>query len=168
MQIRNWITSERIEMRGFVLLFCLVLLPIFTHAVALAAEQPDTQLPSTPFGATGLNNPAHDTTMTGTVQRLIAAPAAGLQLVIDGPQGSLTASLGPNVSREVRQSLSEGTPVQISGQMQTIDGKQYLLARKLTIDGKQIVVRNENGFLIHPSQRSHVPVNNSALYRSAK
>lgn len=171
MQIRNCINSKRVETRKFVSLFCLVLLSMLTLSVA-QAQQPGVPSTSISFRSTGLNTPAKDITMAGTVQQLITAHEAGtpvgLQLVVDGPQGSFTASLGPNLSREVLQSLSEGAPLQISGQMQTINGHQYLLARKLTIDGKQIVVRNENGFLVHTSQRSRASVNNSDLYRSAK
>jgi hypothetical protein len=144
---------------------------MLTFSVA-QAQQPRVPSTSSPFGSTGLNTPDKDIAMSGTIQQLITANEArtpgGLQLVVDGPQGSFTASLGPNLSREVQQSLSESAPVQISGQMQTINGQQYLLARKLTIDGKQIVVRNDNGFLVHTSQRSRASVNNTSLYRSAK
>jgi hypothetical protein len=167
MQIRNCINSKRVETRKFVSLFCLVLLSMLTFSVA-QAQQPRVPSTSSPFGSTGLNTPAKDITMAGTIQQLITAHEAGtpvgLQLVV----GSFTASLGPNLSREVQQSLPEGAPVQISGQMQTINGQQYLLARKLTINGKQIVVRNDNGFLVHTSQRSRASVNNTSLYRSAK
>lgn len=172
MQIRNWITSKRVETRTFALLSCLVLLSMFTHTVVLAAEQPNVQSTSTPFRAQALNNPAHDSAMSGTVQRLITnhkpGVPAGFQLLVDGPQGSFTASLGSNLSREVQLSLSQGAPVQISGVMQTINDKEYLLARTLTVSGKQTIIRNENGFLVHTSQRSRASANNSALYRSAK
>ena len=172
MQIRNWINSKRVETRNFVFFFCLVLLSMLTLTAAQAQQPGAPSTSSTRFGSSGLNTPAKDITMAGTVQQLITAHKAdtpvGLQLVVDGPQGSFTASLGPNLSREVQQSLSEGAPVQISGQMQTINGQQYLLARKLTIEGKQVVVRNENGFLVHASQRARASVNDSALYRSAK
>jgi hypothetical protein len=59
--------------------------------------------------------------MAGTVQQLITThpfgTPAGVQLAVDGPQGLFTASLGPNLSREVQQNLSEGAPIQISGQI---------------------------------------------------
>jgi hypothetical protein len=171
MQIRNWINSKWVETRKFVFLFCLVLLSMLTFSVA-QAQQPGAPSTSTPFGSTGLNTPAKDITMAGTVQQLItthpSGTPVGLQLVVDGPQGSFTASLGPNLSREVQQSLTEGAPVQISGQMQTFNGQQYLLARKITVTGKQIVVRNDNGFLVHTSQGARTSVNNAAGYRSAK
>jgi hypothetical protein len=52
--------------------------------------------------------------------------------------------------------------------MHAIDGTEYLVARKLTVDGNQIVIRNEYGFLVHASSRPGAAGNNAALYRSAK
>lgn len=165
MQILDWITSKRIEKRELASLVCLVLLSTFT--VALSAQSL-----STPFGPTALNSPAHDITVAGTIQQLITTHTSGAplgaQLVVDGPQGSFTANLGLNLRAEVQKSLSQGAPVQISGFMKAIDGKQFLMARTLTIADKQIVIRNENGVPVHPSQRSGVAANNSALYRSTK
>ena len=70
----------------------------------------------------------------------------------------------------MRQSLSQGAPVQVSVIQQTINGKQYLLVRKLTVAGKETVIRNEKGFLIRTpsSPHSRASVNPAALYRSAK
>lgn len=172
MQIRNGLFSKRLEKRDLVPSFCLVLLYLFTHVVALAAQEPGTQSPSTHSASAGAQTPVHDLTMSGAVQHLITAHTsgalAGFQLVVNGPQGSFTASLGSSLSREMQQSLLQDTPVQISGTMQTIDGEQYLLARKLTVNGNQIVIRNENGFLVHTKSRSGASIKNSALYRSAK
>ena len=146
MQIRNWIASERMRRRKLVFLSCLVLLSIPAFSVA-QTRQPRAQ---STVSSTGFNTPAHDITMSGTVQQFITAHTSGLQLLVDGSQGSFTASLGPKLSSEVRQSLSQGTPVQVVVIQQTTNGKQYLLVRKLTVAGKETVVRNENGFLVHP------------------
>ena len=165
MQILHWIASKRVETGRFVFLFCLALLSMPAFSVA-QTKQPGAQPTSS---STELGTPAHDITMTGTVQKLITAHASGLQLVVDGPQGSFTASLGPKLSSDARQSLSQGAPVQVSVIQQTINGKQYLLVRKLKVAGKETVVRNENGFLVHiPSQHSRASANPTALYRSAK
>src|ERR1700760_1457911 len=107
MQIRNWIISKRIERRMLSLLFCLALLSMFTGAVAHAAGQPVS------LTAKELSNPAHDITTAGTVQQLTPAGArSGLQLVVDGAEGSFTASLGSSLDHEVEQSLSQGASVQ--------------------------------------------------------
>ena len=163
MQILDWIFSRRVETRKFAFLFCLVLLSMPAFSVA-QVRQPVAQ-PASVF-----DTPARDITMTGTVQQLITAHSSGLQLVVDGPQGSFTASLGPNLSSEVRHSLSQGAPVQLSVIQQTISGKQYLLVRTLTVAGKKTTIRNEKGFLIRTpsSKRSRASVNPAAFYRSAK
>jgi hypothetical protein len=165
MQILDWIASKRLGTKDFVFLCCLVLLTIPAFSVA-QTRQPRAQ---STISSTGFSTPAHDITMTGTVQQLITTHTSGLQLVVDGSQGSFTASLGPKLSSEVRQSLSQGATVQVVVIQQSINGKQYLLVRKFTVAGKETVARNDNGFLIHTSsQRSGASVNPAAFYRSAK
>jgi hypothetical protein len=163
MKILNWIFSRRVETRKFAFLLCLALLSMPAFSLA-QARQPVAQ-PASVF-----ETPARDITMTGTVQQLIAAHSSGLQLVVSGPQGLFTASLGPNLSSEVRHSLSQGAPVQLSVIQQTISGKQYQLVRTLTVAGKKTTIRNEKGFLIRTpsSKRSRASANPAALYRSAK
>jgi hypothetical protein len=155
MQLLNWTIDRHVDKCGIPYSVYLALFYLLSLATALHAQTSD-----------------HDLAMAGTVRQLITAQAADapaeLQVVVDGPQGPFTASLGPNLRREVQQSLSSGTQVQISGTMQAIAGQNYLLARKLTVGGKQIVIRNEYGFLVHASSRSSEAQNNSALYRSAK
>jgi hypothetical protein len=171
MQILHWITGRRVEKKESASFFCLVLLSIFTHAAALA-QQPGIQAASTTFESTTLGTPAHDVAMAGTVQQVITTHTLGapigIQLVAQGSQGAFTANLGSALSDQARQALSPGTPVQISGVMETINGKSYLLARKLTVGGEQVIIRNDHGFLVHAQRRSRSSVNNSALSRGAK
>jgi hypothetical protein len=168
MQILDWITCRRIEKKEAASFFCLVLLYIFTHAVALA-EQPG--VPAA-FESTTLGAPARDLAMAGTVQELITThtPGApvGLLLVVEGPQGVFTASLGSILNDQTRQTLSPGTAVQVSGVMETINGKPCLLARKLSVAGERIIIRNDHGFLVHSQQRSHSSADDSSLSRGAK
>jgi hypothetical protein len=166
MQILDWITCRRVERKEFVSFFCLVLLAVLTPAAALAQAAP------IPFESKPLDTPAHDVVMAGTVQELIRThtPGAptGTLLVAEGPQGTFTASLGSALSDQVQQTLSPGTPVQVSGVTETINGKSYLLARKLTVAGNQVIIRNQHGFLVHPQLRSHASVSNSVLFGGAK
>jgi hypothetical protein len=172
MQIHTWFDRKRSQRRGVTSAFYLLLLCMLKHSVALTAEQLRVQSPSTSFGPTALDKPAQDITVSGTVEQLVKThvPSAptGVQLLVAAPQGAVTATLGPNLSRAVLQSMSKGAAIQISGVMQTIDGHEYLLARNLTIGGNQIIVRNEHGFLTHYPTRSRASLNSSALYRSAK
>ena len=170
MQILDWITGRRVEKKESASFFCLILLSMFTHAAL--AQQPGVQATSTTFESSTLGTPAHDVAMAGTVQQVITthtlgAPA-GVQLVAQGSQGAFTASLGSALSDQVRQELTAGTPVQVSGVMETINGKSYLLARKLTVAGDQVIIRNDHGFLVHSQQHARASVNNSALSRGAK
>jgi hypothetical protein len=163
MKMLDWIFNRRVEAKKIAFLLCLALLSMPAFSLA-QARQPVAQ-PVSVF-----NTPARDITMTGTVQRLVAVHSSGLQLVVSGPQGSFTASLGPNLSSEVRHSLSQGAPVQLSVIQQTISGKQFRLVRALTVAGKKTTIRNEKGFLIRTpsSKRSRASANPAAFYRSAK
>ncbi len=170
MHLLNWIASRRVERKESASFFCLVLLYMFTH-VALA-EQPGVQPTPKPFDASAVSKPAQDVTMAGTLQQIISTRTpgtpAGIQLVAEGPQGAFTAILGPALSDQLRQALVAGAPVQVSGVREAINGQSYLLARKLTIAGSQIIIRNEHGFLVHSQQRSRASVNNSVLSPGAK
>jgi hypothetical protein len=166
MQILDWITCRRGERKEFAFLLCLVLLSILTPATTLAQAAPR------PIESSTLGTPSHDVAMAGTVREVITthtqgAPA-GTLLIAEGPQGSFTASLGSALSDQVRRTLSPGTPVQVSGVTETINGKSYLLARSLTVAGNQVTIRNQHGFLVHPQVRSHGSVNNSVLFGGAK
>jgi hypothetical protein len=166
MQILDWITCRRVERKESASLFCLALLSMFAPAVALA------QTATPRFESSTLGTPAHDVSMTGTVDQVIKAHTPGepmgIQLVAEGPQGSFTVSLGSALNDQVQQTLQPGTAVQVSGVAATINGKSYLLARKLTVAGNQVIIRNEHGFLVHPQQGSHASAKNSALSRGAK
>jgi hypothetical protein len=168
MHIFDWIACRWVERKGP--FFCLVLLYMLTH-IALA-EQPGVPPAPTAFDAGALGTPARDITMAGTLQQIISTRTrgtpAGIQLVADGPQGAFTAILGPALSDQMRQTLSPGAPVQISGVKETINGQSYVLVRKLTVAGNQVIIRNEHGFLVHPQQRSRASVNNSVLSPGAK
>jgi hypothetical protein len=170
MHLFHWIASRRMERKESASFFCLALLYMFAH-VALA-EQPAVQTAPTAFDASALGKPAQDVTMAGTLQQIISTRGpgvpAGIQLVADGPQGAFTAILGSVPSGQLRQALVPGAPVQVSGVKETVNGQSYLLGRKLTIAGNQIIIRNEHGFLVHPQQRSRASVNNSVLSPGAK
>lgn len=167
MQILNWITGRRAEKKVVMALFCLVLLSVFAQAAATAQQQTSPR-----FEAAGLNKPAQDITITGSVEQLITtrtpgAPA-GLLLTVNGPQGILTASLGSSLSREAQQALTQGAPVTVTGLMETFNGRSYLAARTITAGGSQITLRNEHGFAVHSQARSRASATNTDLSRGAK
>jgi len=97
---------------------------------------------------------AHEITINGVVQEAVVKREAGspfgLHLLLTGSKGVIDAHLGQFMTKKTQESLQAGTPVQIVGAMETIHGKNYLLARQLIFSGRQITVRSENGFLLRP------------------
>ncbi len=97
---------------------------------------------------------AHETTMAGTVQEVLAQPQAGglggVHLLVAGPQGVLDAHLGAFLSKETKDSLHAGMQVQLVGAPVQLHDKAYLLVRELSIDGHAVVIRTERGFFVQP------------------
>jgi hypothetical protein len=115
------------------------------------AQDNNTSQSSTPFAGwnTGSAN-AHEITVSGTIQQVVAAhPAgspAGIHLLVESSQGAVNASVGPFLPKDVQRDLSVGQQVQVTGIIRVINGQSYLLARQLSVAGKQITLRNEHGF----------------------
>jgi hypothetical protein len=103
-------------------------------------------------------SPAHETTLTGTIDQVVAGHTAGspagLHVLVNTSNGVVDASLGSYVSAEVQHAIAKGAAVQLSGVTRSIDGTQYLLTRTLTVAGHATSIRNEHGFLIHPRANS--------------
>jgi len=102
---------------------------------------------------------AHEITLNGTVEAVITEPATGspvgLHILVASPQGKVDAHLGPYMTKETREALQAGMPVQIVGAMETLHGKEYLLARQVIFGGRLVTVRSMNGFLMQtPSPRA--------------
>ena len=94
---------------------------------------------------------AHESTLTGTVQEVVTKHEAGvppgMHLLVVGPQGIVDAHLGPFMNKTTTAKLVAGMPVQIVGANVTVRGKQYLLARELTVSGKTVTIRSKRGML---------------------
>jgi hypothetical protein len=167
MQIFGRIAGRRVEKRGLMIFFCLILLSVFIETSALAQQPAPLK-----FEATGLDKPAQDITLAGTVDQLNSTrtPGAptGFLLTVNGPQGVFTANLGSKLSPQLQQSLATGTSVQVTGVMETSGGKSYLLARTITAGGKQITLRNERGFAVYSPARPRTSVSNADLSEGAK
>ena len=102
---------------------------------------------------------AHEITLTGNVEEVVtkhvAGSPVGMHLLIDGPHGTVDAHLGPYLTKETQEALHTGTPVQIIGAMQTLHGKEILLARQLIFGGRIVTIRSPHGFLVraHATRR---------------
>ena len=100
---------------------------------------------------------AHETTLNGTIQEVVTkhviGSPAGMHLLVAGPQGVVDTHVGSFLSKATKESLQVGTSVQIIGATLKLRGKEYFLARQLTVDGRTVTVRSKHGLLV----REHTP-----------
>jgi len=112
---------------------------------------------------------AHEITLTGTVQQVVTrhtpGSPVGMHLMVAGSQGLVDAHVGPFLSREMKEALHTGTPVQLVGAMESLRGKKYLMVRELNVGGSKVIVRSEHGFLVH-SQGSTAKTKETAKFES--
>jgi hypothetical protein len=118
-------------------------------AVPLGAQPASETHAAQGFGVT--YDRAHEITLTGNVEQVVTrhvvGSPAGMHLLVASHEGLVDAHVGPFLSKEIKEALHTGTPVQIVGAMATLNGRNYLLARELTVGGTTITVRSEHGFL---------------------
>ena|SRR5271156_4207167 len=128
-----------------------------TAAVPLGAQPASETRPAGGFGPA--YNPAHEITLSGTIQQVVTKHAvgspAGMHLLVAGPNGVVDAHVGPFLSKETKEALHTGTPVQIVGANVSLHGKSYLLARELSVGGSTITVRGKHGLLAPVPTRTH-------------
>jgi hypothetical protein len=131
------------------LLFAIFTLPLTAQAA------PDTRATRRPVSL-GYDK-AHEITLNGTIQEAVSMRVAGspigLHLMVASSKGIVNAHLGPFLDKGTQAALHTGTPVQLVGAMETINGRDYLLARQVIFGGRLVTVRSENGFLV----RAHIP-----------
>jgi hypothetical protein len=96
---------------------------------------------------------AHEITLEGTIQQVVTQHVVGTpvgwHVMIAGPQGLVDAHLGPFLSDQTKSALRSGAPVQILGAMLSLNGKDFLLAREVTVGGRTVIVRSERGLPVH-------------------
>jgi hypothetical protein len=120
------------------------------QAVPLGAQPASETRVGQGFGV--VYDAAHEITLTGTVQEVVTrrmpGRPAGMHLMVASPQGLVDAHVGPFLSREMKEALHTGTPVQLVGAMASLRGRKYLMVRELNVGGTKVIVRSEHGFLV--------------------
>jgi hypothetical protein len=91
----------------------------------------------------------HEITVAGTIQQVIPSNTPDLRISLLTPQGIFTTSFGPSLRKDVKNSLTTGQQIQITGTIQTVNGQATLFARLLTYSDHLVIVRNEHGFPVH-------------------
>jgi hypothetical protein len=142
-----------VKTRGIIVAtFCMILLSGTMSLPPLTAQ--NTTSPQT-FAQLRPWNPADETTFAAAIQQVVeknsAGVPAGLNLLMSGSQQPLYINVGPRLGNIVKQSLTPGQVIRVTGIVRNFNGQNYLLARELQIGDQKIEVRNEHGFLIYPS-----------------
>jgi hypothetical protein len=136
----------------------LVALMLAVAAVPLGAQPASVAHAANGFGP--VYDAAHEITLDGTIQSVVTQHAkgspAGMHLLVAGPQGIVDAHVGSFLSKVTKESLRQGASIKIVGAMTTMHGKDYLLARTLTIGERIVTVRSAHGAPIpEHSGRAH-------------
>ena len=99
-----------------------------------------------------------EVTVSGTIQQVITdrpeGSPVGLHLLVQSSMGTVDASVGPNLSKDVLGKLTTGQTIKVTGTIQVFNGQNYLVARLLVVDDQTVTVRNEHGFLVHTTAGS--------------
>ena len=137
--------------RSLVLGFCMSLL--FGSFPAVVTAQSPASAPSTASlkGTKPETLATQEVTVVGSIQKVLETGAKGTPkgtyVVVAGPQGTISASLGPWLNAEVKQSLVAGQSMQLTGSFRTSQGQNYLMARQVTVNNQLLTIRNEHGSL---------------------
>ena len=162
---RTRMTKSTPTFAGLPVLFAGLLLAIF--ATPLGAQPASETRVGHGFGV--VYDAAHEITLTGTIQgvvtRRMPGRPAGMHLMVAGPGGLVDAHVGPFLSKEMKEALHTGTPVQLVGAMASLRGRKYLMVRALNVGGTRITLRNERGSLVR-SQVSGAKIKESAELES--
>jgi hypothetical protein len=144
--------------------FAVVLsLTLFCGAVAatVVAEEQNSASEVTDQPAVQMKgyDTAREITFSGAIQEVVTkhipGSPAGLHLLVGNSGGIIDTHVGPYLPKDVQEQLRTGEPVQVTGMIETFQGKDYLLARVLVVGGRQITVRNEHGFLVRLQSPAH-------------
>jgi len=127
---------------------------LFAVALALPAGAQAAPKSHAGRGFGPVYDAAHETTVIGTVQEVVTKHSpgspAGMHLLVTGLEGVVDVHVGPFLTKETKEALHTGTPVQIVGAMTQLHGKKYLLAREVGVGGRTITIRSARGFLVYP------------------
>jgi hypothetical protein len=140
----------------------LIGLMLSLFAIRLCAQAKPESGAGQAFGMIGFGpayDAEHEITLGGSIQEIVtrreSGIPAGVHVLVSGSRGVVDVHLGPLVSAETKAALRVGAPVEIVGAMMLLKGKNYLLARQITVDGRTIRIRSERGLLVLNSSPSH-------------
>lgn len=97
------------------------------------------------------NTSSNDVATTGFVTEVVNNGAAGipsgLHLIVGGAQGPLDIVAGPYAPKAIRD-IAVGNKLQVTGKMETVNGKSYLFAKQLVLNNESFTIRNDRGVVL--------------------
>ena len=95
-------------------------------------------------------DPKTETTLSGTIEDIQLLPGhyrgTGTHLLLKTDSSTIEVHVGPTAYIEKRQfSFKKGDRIEVLGSQVKIGGKDVLLAREITQDGKKLVLRDQGG-----------------------
>jgi hypothetical protein len=101
---------------------------------------------------------AKEVTLKGTVSSVLTKPSVGMivgsHLMLETSSGPVDASLGRfGLRGKDSLSVSAGEPVEVTGVMKTLMGKQVFVTRTVSVGGRVYTMRNEHGIQVSPQAR---------------
>jgi hypothetical protein len=142
----------------FPCLLVLALLALISLAAPAYAQTPEVAArPSGPFSY----EVGKETTLRGTVSSVLEKPSPGMimgaHLLLETSSGTVDASLGrfALIGRDAL-SVSAGQPIQVTGVMKALQGKQVFLVRTVKANGLVYPIRNKHGLPLSPQTRERL------------
>jgi len=90
-----------------------------------------------------------ETTITGTVEDVLHPQMGrmnGTHLLVKTETGTIEVHVGPsNFVTNAGFTFAKGDSIQVLGSKKTIDGKEAVIAREVTRDGKTLTLRDKTG-----------------------
>ena len=96
-------------------------------------------------------NPATEITVKGTIENVMQSSGrhgwSGIHLSLKADQGICDVHVGPASFVSAQQfTFSKGDSIEVTGSKTKMNGKEVVIARQITKDGKVITLRDEQGF----------------------
>jgi len=133
-----------------------------TLLLAIALRASDTQSSEMGKGFGFVYDSAKEMTVEGKVQEIITHPAGGsavgIHLLISSEGKTIDAHLGPFLAPENREALALGEAVKMVGVNASHQGQNLFLVRQLTIGERQVIIRNQRGFLVREVPERKAPI----------
>ncbi len=110
----------------------------------------------------GMYNPQTEVTVKGEVMEVGTSPGQGpgavqgmgyRSVTLKTAQGDMSVHLGPDWYMDEQQpAVAKGETLEVVGAKTTLDGKTVILAREVTMKGKKMMLRNNQGIPVWRGQ----------------